>query len=262
MKTPTKPSMPPISSNVQRPPPGTFRPFAHTPARPNPARPHLAPPSPVKMTVIPASRDDPNRTPARRVPVKDADIQASLSQVNGARPGPSIFSRRPVFTRPPPDQERPKTALPPKQPAPSEPTPKVFTPLPQSKPLSQASSTNRSRSVSVEPPEIKVGIGEQKAAEHPQTPNDSSSDVPSSSQAELPDSSTKRVSPPEKLTAVGEPAKSTQKAESRIPRPGMPGKAPAAQRSKLPMPSTKRPNGLTPAPAVSPIVLVVSLEEC
>ncbi|OCB84293.1 hypothetical protein A7U60_g8973 [Sanghuangporus baumii] len=259
MKSPTKSLLPPISSTVQRPPPGTFRPSVLTPARGNPARPHLAPPSPLKMTLTPASRDDPNRTPARRIPVKDVDNHASLNQPNGVRPPAPVFSRpvfsRPVFSRPPADHSTAKQALPPKQALPSEPTSKVFTLRPRDRPFPQASSSSRSRSVSVESPDIKARPDEQKEAVLVPAPNEMSTDASSSSQSGLSDPSTKRASPPPvKTPTPPDPSKSAQKVESRIPRPGASTKPSSAHRSKLPMPSAKRSNGqlVTPAPSRLP----------
>ncbi|KAL5529175.1 hypothetical protein ACEPAG_5149 [Sanghuangporus baumii] len=256
MKSPTKSSMSPILSTVQRPPPGTFRPSVLTPARGNPARPHLVPPSPLKMTLTPASRDDPNRTPARRIPVKDVNNHASLNQPNGVRPAAPVFSRpvfsRPVFSRPPVDRNTAKQTVPPKQALPSEPISKVFTLRPRDRPVSQASSSSRSRSVSVEPPEVKPRLDEQKEAVLVPAANEMSMDVSNTSPSELSDSSTKRApSPPVKTPTPPDPSKPARRAESRIPRPGASTKPSSAQRSKLPMPSARRPNGQLVAPAPS-----------
>lgn len=248
-------------SSVQRPPPGAIIHNPTTPIRSGlGTRTLLSSGSPVKLTLTPAP-ENPNRTPARRVPIFTAPDPSSSIAQSSLPPGSRALAPGVVFT---PVFSRPAIDSPSRSPARRIPVTEAMS--------SDVHKRPRSPSFQVQRPPISTDTHPRNVAQEPKQPQATSKDntmedtiiishKPSSTNAiagasrhalSTPSEKPPSIAVPSASTSVSrskKPPSSSSQPDSRIPRIGAAPKTTLLTRtSKLPMPSGRK---LKIGPAVS-----------
>ncbi|KLO18603.1 hypothetical protein SCHPADRAFT_116308 [Schizopora paradoxa] len=245
-------------SSVQRPPPGAIIHNPTTPIRGGlGTRTLLSAGSPVKLTLTPAA-ENPNRTPARRVPVFTAQDQSSSSGQPSLPPGSRALAPgvmyTPVFSRPPIDSpsRSPARRIPVTEAMSSDVHKRPRSPSFQVQrppvPVPAASLTENGVETPKQPETISDDIDMNDTIiiprKFPSTSSSSNSSIGSSrSVSSGPSKEPPSIAAPS-ISAIPSPSKKSisgsSQSDSRIPRIGAaPKTALLARSSRLPMPSTR-----------------------